>query len=376
MSSSIGELFKKGQLIAKTVDRLVVEPDNIDLQPWKIEAKLLTSPAGNCLSSGTILSKGTAIPTYGVNGRCYGVLYDAAQCDVYDFYKTDANSTREAKLAARRAYKYRMQQDPQAQAYYAERYQTLLAEITAEEATTQLNEVFFDAWEPSCVGLFVRYIDLENAQPAALKNYYSSLFEIMLIQKLFSQGFGIDLKIYQYDEVGKLMGFPTFDAALFHARITGVSPKNYPALFGKLDKNFNFPDMTPRATLGSVLLARHYEIRLFKEAILVKLLREYTPFHGDALTTTTILNELVDFHIGISQDLVDEVIQACKVQLSQQLSSSIFFQPVDAAESSHQHATAGSFVTEVNHDEDAAYTNGDEVPPPSSSGMGYSFSTE
>jgi hypothetical protein len=68
---SIGQLYTESRLIAKTINRIIVEPDYVSLSDWKAEAQLLSSPQGACLSSTTLLVKGKHVPTYGIDGRCY-----------------------------------------------------------------------------------------------------------------------------------------------------------------------------------------------------------------------------------------------------------------------------------------------------------------
>ena len=55
LEKTIDQLYKENRLIAKTIDRLIVEPDLIDLSAWTSEAKLLKSSGGSCLSSATLL---------------------------------------------------------------------------------------------------------------------------------------------------------------------------------------------------------------------------------------------------------------------------------------------------------------------------------
>ena len=101
MPKTIGTLFTESRLIAKTINRITVESDRVELNDWRNEAKLLASPGGSCLSSTTLLVKGKHVPTYGFDGRCYGFLFNAEECNIYDVSTTDSNSNRTSKLAKR-----------------------------------------------------------------------------------------------------------------------------------------------------------------------------------------------------------------------------------------------------------------------------------
>ena len=102
---TVGALYSEARLIAKTVNKIILEDDAVDLHPWRIEGKLLTSSQGDCLSSGTLLVKNEHVPTYGIDGRCYGLLFNAEECFVYDVNAIDANTNRVDKLAKRVARK-------------------------------------------------------------------------------------------------------------------------------------------------------------------------------------------------------------------------------------------------------------------------------
>lgn len=95
---TIGTLFKANRLIAKTVNRIIVEPDNVSLTDWATEAKLFLCKDGNCLSSTTLLVYQKYVPTYSCGGRRYGVLINAEEAYVYDVNTKDANTNRIDKL--------------------------------------------------------------------------------------------------------------------------------------------------------------------------------------------------------------------------------------------------------------------------------------
>ncbi|WP_019215451.1 hypothetical protein [Legionella tunisiensis] len=206
MPKSIGTLYTESRLIAKTINRITVEPDLVELNDWRNEAKLLASPGGSCLSSTTLLIKGKHVPTYGIDGRCYGLLFNAEECNIYDVSSTDSNSNRITKLANR---KERSTVNMlTSNTVGVKTLDDLVLEVNSGH-DGQMNEVMLDAWEKSCVGLFVRKIDLEKASPLALKHYYQSLLEISLIKNILSKRSVIRLTLKFVNTKSKLEDYLT-----------------------------------------------------------------------------------------------------------------------------------------------------------------------
>lgn len=321
MGKTIGTLYTEGRLIAKTVNRLDVEPGNINLSAWRAEAKLLCSPSGDCLSSTTLLVKGEHVPTYGIDGRCYGLLLNAEECAIYDVSPRDANTHRDVKLARRAA-----RRDINFLTSNTDGYKTL-DELSAEIRATQggeLNEVLLDAPKQALAGLFVRKIDLETASPDTLKSYYLAMLEVKLIQKYLNQSFGFpeDLKVCQYDErAGKIFNFPDDANLLIQARMCGVTKENYPELFRQLDSSFKFPPFTYPPKLGEYLsthLSRSGESAVATpdaarekttRDILEMLLEEYKPIDGRQMTMNTLQEEYVDSILGVSESMITEILE-------------------------------------------------------------------
>ena len=310
MPKSIGTLYSESRLIAKTINRITVEPERVELNDWRAEAKLLASSGGSCLSSTTLLVKGKHVPTYGFDGRCYGFLFDAEKCNVYDVSPNDSNSNRETKLAKR---KERAGVDLlKSNAVGAKTFEELAGEVGQQDG--QMNEVLLDAWKSSCVGLFVRKIDLDSQNPRALKHYYQSLLEIALIRKYLVQAFNYpeDFKICQYDErAGRLLTFPSMEELIVYARMQGVNDKTFPELFRLLDDKHHFEPMPEPTKVGEFLAARDLSPSLQTEVV-AKLVKDYVPFDGRALDATSILLEVVDNIAGIAESTICDVITECQ----------------------------------------------------------------
>lgn len=307
---TIGTLFAESRLIAKTVNRIILDPDYVGLQDWRTEGKLLCSPGGDCLSSTTLLVKGKYVPTYGIDGRCYGLLLDANQCYIYDVNSTDANTNRTDKLekrATRKGINFLTENK--------KGFKTL-DELSAEIKSGKdghMNEVLLDAWKHSVAGLFVKIVDLETASSEALKHYYQSLLEIRLIQKFLIQTYGFSpgsLPICQYNEKeGRLLKFPSDEQLFAYARMHGFSKVTYPKLFELLSDEYTFKPAPKPITVKEYLelnipteiLAADYE------EICMQLAAKFEPFDGRPVDTVSILAEPVDDVIGLSETAIKEV---------------------------------------------------------------------
>lgn len=312
MPKSIGTLFTESRLIAKTINRITVESDRVELNDWRNEAKLLASPGGSCLSSTTLLIKGKHVPTYGIDGRCYGFLFNAEECNIYDVSSTDSNSNRISKLAKRTE---RKGVDMLTSNTVGAK---TLDELTAEVRSGhdgQMNEVMLDAWKKSCVGLFVRKIDLETASPQGIKHYYQSLLEISLIQKYLVQAFGYpeDFKICQYEErTGRLLTTPTLHDIKIQARLYGITDKTHPELFRLLDDHHRFRPLPTPVTVGEYLDAYSgFDISLLRNEIIAVLVKGFEPFDARPVDESSILLEPVDGIVGIAESTILEAIEAC-----------------------------------------------------------------
>ncbi|KGP62572.1 hypothetical protein EP47_01310 [Legionella norrlandica] len=310
MPKSIGTLYKESRLIAKTINRIVVEPDRVELTDWHTEAQLLASLGGSCLSSTTLLVQGKHVPTYGFDGRCYGFLFDAEKCTIYDVSSTDSNSNRISKLEKRRQ---RKGVDLLSSNNLGIKTLDQLSEEVSHGKDGQMNEILLDAWKSSCVGLFVRKIDLTPANPLGLKHYYQSLLEIALIQKYLIQVFDFpsDFKIIQYDEKnGKLFTFPQMAELKHYARMQGVSEKYYPELFRLLDDHYCFQARKPPITLKEYLAGfESADLGQFIDKIIENLLIQYEPFDARKLNKTSILSELVCPITGIGESIILDIIE-------------------------------------------------------------------
>lgn len=313
MPKSIGLLFSRARLIAKTINRIGLEPDRVDLQDWRNEAKLLHSPGGSCLSSATLLIKGSHVPTYGIDGRCYGFLFDAEECNIYDVSLLDSNSNRTSKLEKRAE---RKGDNLLTSSASGARTLDELAEYVRAGHDGIMNEVLLDVWKRSCVGLFVRKIHLEKATPSGLKHYYRSLLEIKLIQKYLIQSFGFpeDLEIFQYSETeGKLFKFISSIGELkVYARMHGFNEKTYPEVFRLLDDSHHFSPVQAPITVGEYL--EHHssiDISSFKDQIISKLASEFSPFDARPVDENSILSEPVDNIIGVAEHTIQEAISEC-----------------------------------------------------------------
>lgn len=312
MPKSVDELFAGSRLIAKTINRIGLEPGMVDLSSWRSEAKLLSSPGGSCLSSATLLIEGSHVPTYGIDGRSYGFLFDAEKCNIYDVSSSDSNSNRTSKLEKRTERK-----GDNLLTLSSSGAKTLdqLASEVRDANDGKMNEILLDVWKSSCVGLFVRKLDITKATPPGLKHYYQSLLEIQLIQKYLIQAFGFpeDLKIVQYSErEGKLFDVENKQVLKVVERLHGFNEKAYPELFRLLADGYEFPPINVPITVGAYL--QDYDsidISSFKDEIISKLVSEYTPFDMRAVDENNILSEPVDTVIGVSEHHIEEVISAC-----------------------------------------------------------------
>lgn len=334
MPKTIGTLFRESRLIAKTIDRITVEPDLVDLVPWRTEAKLLDSPGGSCLSSTTLLIKGKHVPTYGINSRCYGFLFNAEKCNIYDVSSTDSNSNRNLKLAKR---KERADVDLLVSNTVGAKTLDELANEVTSGHDGQMNEVMLDAWKSSCVGLFVRQLNFKNATPEGLKHYYQSLLEIALIQKYLIQAFGYpdDFKICQYEEMtGKLFNFPQMDAVKIYASMYGITDRTYPKLFELLDDDYQFRPIQTPVQLGDYL-EQYSDLNImpFKNKIINKLVENFEPFDGSILDANSILLEPVDNIIGVSEQMIIEIIEECQKDYKMKIRSNKFFKDSVSTES-------------------------------------------
>ncbi|KTC65048.1 Uncharacterised protein (plasmid) [Legionella adelaidensis] len=320
---SIGQLYTESRLIAKTINRIIVEPDYVSLSDWKAEAQLLSSAQGACLSSTTLLVKGKHVPTYGIDGRCYGLLFNAALCNIYDVSATDSNSNRISKLKKREE---RLGIDLLHE--NSEGIKTL-DELSLEiqsGADGQMNEVLLDAWKPSCVGLFVRKVELgAHASPAAVKHYYQSLLEIALVKKYLIQAFAFppDFPIYQYEErTGKLYTFPKLEELKAYAAIEGIKEDRFPRLFSLLDETHSFAPVLPPITVREYLTRfDKFDISPFADDILSNLITSFEPWDGSKLTESSILEQVVDTTTGINEEMLLETIERCQVNYQAKVSA-------------------------------------------------------
>ncbi|STX39804.1 hypothetical protein [Legionella feeleii] len=312
MPKSIGTLFTESRLIAKTINRITVETDHVDLQDWRTEAKLLASPGGSCLSSTTLLVKGKHVPTYGIDGRCYGFLFNVEECNIYDVSSTDSNSNRISKLAKRTERKGVDMLT--SNTVGAKTLDELAAEVKGGR-DGQINEIMLDAWKKSCVGLFVRRIDLDKASPEGLKHYYQSLLEISLIQKYLVQAFDYpeDFKICQYEEqTGRLLTTPSLQDIKTQARLYGITDRTQPELFRLLDDSHHFSPLPKPVTVGAFLDAySDFDISLLRDEIIAALVKGFEPFDARPVDESSILLEPVDGIVGISESTILETIEHC-----------------------------------------------------------------
>lgn len=315
----IGELYANGRLFAKTIDRISVEPDSVSMTSFKVEGKLLTSPAGDCLSSGTLLAKNVPVPTYGINGRCYGLLFDASQCDTYAFYENDGNTNRDTKLVRRAQFLHRQHYDAQNASLFYQQQLDMLHESIKKRGVSQLNEVVFDAKAPACIGLFMRQINLSTANFSILTQYYSALVEILLIRKLFIQAFGFaeSFNIYLYDEkAGKLFAFTDINEIKLHAQVHHIDREHFPMLFHMLSDSYQFKDLIPRSTVREFIRRNMpREATILPRAFLYNLLRVFKPFHGARQTATRLMDEIIDDHVGVTESQLEHAVQLTQNQL-------------------------------------------------------------
>lgn len=307
---TIGTLFAESRLIAKTVNRIILDPDYVGLQDWRAEGKLLCSPGGDCLLSTTLLVKGKYVPTYGIDGRCYGLLLDANKCYIYDVNSTDANTNRTDKLekrATRKGIDFLTEN--------TKGFKTL-DQLSTEIKSGQdghMNEVLLDAWKDSVTGLFVRIVDLESASTEALKHYYQSLLEIKLIQKFLIQTYGFppeSLMICQYNErEGRLLKFPSDEHLYAYARMHGFSKATYPKLFELLSDEHTFKP-APKPITVKEYLEQNIPPEILSSAydeICVQLAAKFEPFDARPVDAISILSEPVDDIIGLPESTIKEV---------------------------------------------------------------------
>ena len=313
MGKSIGTLYTESRLLAKTLNRITVEPNRVEMTNWRSEAKLLASPGGSCLSSSTLLVKGRHVPTYGIDGRCYGLLFNAEECNIYDVSTTDSNSNRTSKLALREK---RKDIDMfTSNTIGVKTLDELAAEVNASNDGC-INEILLDAWKKSCAGLFIRQIDIEKATPMALKHYYQSLLEIALIQKYLIQVFDYpsDFKICQLNErKGKLLTFPALNDVITYARLQGINDKSHPELLRLLDDKYSFAPLLPSLTVKEYLDAyTNADISPFRDEIIAKLVDSFEPFDTRTVNKISILSEPVDLIVGVSESSIIEIIENCQ----------------------------------------------------------------
>ncbi|MCP0913350.1 MULTISPECIES: hypothetical protein [Legionella] len=305
---SIGTLFGESRLLAKSIDRINISPEQIDFAGWNAEAKLLCSMQGSCLSSATLLVKGKYVPTYGINGRCYGFLFNAEQCFIYDVSSKDSNSNRITKLEKRKLNKGI---DLLAKNELGlKTLDELSTEIQLQDPK-ELNEVLLDSWKHSCVGLYVRYLESTQDQ----KHFYTSLLEIRLIQKYLIQKFSFptDFPICLYNEkLGKLMRFPADTELKLYARMQGIHAKTQPKLFDLLSDEYQF-SLEPSPLTVEAYLKHHEMAREFTPELINKMLRKLTslfiPFDGRKVDVTSIGKESVDSVSGIAKEQIENIIQ-------------------------------------------------------------------
>ncbi|WP_454784630.1 hypothetical protein [Legionella sp. WA2024007413] len=310
---TIGTLFKANRLIAKTVNRITVEPDHVSLTDWATEAKLFISKQGNCLSSTTLLVYQKYVPTYSYDGRRYGVLINADEAYVYDVNSKDANTTRTDKLKKREDRK-----DIKLQSISEETIKLklktldeLAKEIQDKNGGFEMNEVLLDATKDSLVGLFVRAVDFSATD---LKDFYLSLLEIMLIQKYLHQGFDLPLlKIcILYEREGKLGNFPSPEELFIQAREHGINNRKYPELFNRLSSDYVFSRYNPITVKDYLEQYEHQEeLDRVRDKVLKSLVASFEPFVPRKLDENTILGELVDSVVGIHPDVIQETINSC-----------------------------------------------------------------
>lgn len=310
---SLGTLFAASRLIAKSINRLIVEPDFVDLSSWKSEGKLLCSPIGDCLSSTTLLVKNAYVPTYGFDGRCYGILLDAEKCNIYDVNLCDANTNRTDKLEKRKTRR--------GINFYTTNELGLMTldDLSNNlknhgESWGQVNEVLLDAKKEACRGLFVRFIDISKAKREVMKHYFLTLLETKLTQKYLIQVFGFpeNLNICLYDEKeGKLLTYPSFNEVLNTAFGLGINAKTYPKLFSLLSDDFNFPPLHPPITVRDYL-QQHEEncSPPFREKILLQLSQSFVTLDGNKVSPQEIAQLAVDDIEGVANTLIDDIIQA------------------------------------------------------------------
>jgi len=310
---SIGTLFNNSRLIAKTVNRIIIEPEGVNLRDWLTEGKLLKSPGGDCLSSATLLVKGKHVPTYGIDGRCYGLLLDADKSYVYDVNLTDANTNRDDKLEKRATRKG-------IDLLHANTQNLKTLDQLSDEIKGgkdgQMNEILLDAWQESVVGLYVRKVDLTKASPQALKHYYQSLLEIKLIQKYLIQAleFPEPLTLCQYSETeGRLIQFPSDNDLYAYANMNGLNKKTQPELFRLLSDDHVFKPIPQPITVGEYLA--NYEpqddMRRVGVAVVTQLVARFDPFDARPVSAQSILGEPVDSIIGVNAETIEEVIASC-----------------------------------------------------------------
>ncbi|WP_233593700.1 hypothetical protein [Legionella qingyii] len=296
------------------MNRIVVAPDNVSLSDWATEAKLFISKDGNCLSSTTLLVHQKYVPTYSHGGRRYGVLLNAEEAYVYDVNSKDANTNSIDKLKKREERKNikLLSTSEETTKLGLKTLDELAKEIQEQQNGFEMNEILLDATKDSLVGLFVRAVELSSKPD--LKDYYLSLLEVMLIQKYLHEAFDLPLLkicIY-YERTGRLVNFPTRDELLVQASEHGINSRNYPVLFEKLSCNHVFPKYNPKTLRNFLAQYEPQEVLdKVKEQVIKKLIVDYKPFIPREINENTILNELVDFAVGISPAIIDETINLC-----------------------------------------------------------------
>lgn len=353
LEKTIDQLYKENRLIAKTIDRLIVEPDLIGLSAWTSEAKLLKSSGGSCLSSTTLLIPQKYVPTYGIDGRSYGFLFNAEACRIYDVNSIDSNSNRETKLQKRNANAHLNLLTKN-----HEEVKSLddLAQEVQLGADGNMNEIMLDAWQKSCVGLFVRTAG--SMKPTGLKAWYQSLLEIKLIQKYLTQAFNFpELTIVQYNEKeGTILNFPDMKQLLVYSRINGVYKNDFPKLFEMLDDNYQFRAIKDPIHISEYLKTHSLaaNIRAHTQLIAESLLFSYEPFDGSILDAQAVLAEVVDPVVGISRETIDTTIHyvlshQVKLQTDKHLAAKIgFLKLKDSSESTDEKSIVNDLYSHSN----------------------------
>lgn len=313
-SPTVGALYNNSRLIAKSLDGIIIGAEQVDLSSWRNEAKLLCTKGGSCCSSSTLLVKDEKVPTYSLDGRSYGLLLNAEKCYIYDVNKRDANTNRTDKLR-KRGENHHIN-------FLTSNTENLLTldELSAfikKDKPNEMNEVLLDAWKDSCVGLYVKDVNL-SGDKWALKKYYFSLIAALLIKKYLEQAFDFPpLKICRYNESqGRLLNPVNNDELFKKASMHDINKQTYPQLFAMLSEDYKFE----KVKMQNVKEYLHNEIdsNLSKHNIQIiasKLAEMYEPFDGEKRSGESILNEQVDMAIGVDPILIRQIYNTVKNKL-------------------------------------------------------------